>query len=83
MWPFSVPCNLPKDDSLINISQTSNIELEEYRMYTASKYGKKRQLVNGIHINYSFNPQFLEKLFFIQTQFETIEALRDELYLKL
>ncbi|HIZ70922.1 MAG TPA: hypothetical protein H9808_04075 [Candidatus Atopostipes pullistercoris] len=83
MWPFSVPCNLPEDDSLINISQTSNIELEEYRMYTASKYGKKRQLVNGIHINYSFNPQFLEKLFFIQTQFETIEALRDELYLKL
>ena len=71
MWPFSV-CNLPEDDSLINISQTSNIELEEYRMYTASKYGKKRQLVNGIHINYSFNPQFL-KLFCIQTQFETMK----------
>lgn len=83
MWPFSVPCNLPDDDRLINISQTTNIELEEYRLYTASKYGKKRQLVNGIHINYSFNPQFLEHLFAIQTQFDTLEALRDELYLKL
>src|SRR5690625_4414045 len=32
MWPFSVPCQLPEDDRLINISQTSNPELEEYRL---------------------------------------------------
>jgi Gamma-glutamylcysteine synthetase len=29
MWPFSVPCQLPEDDRLINISQTSNPELED------------------------------------------------------
>lgn len=83
MWPFSVPCHLPEDDRLINISQTSNAELEEYRLYTASKYGKKRQLMNGIHINYSFNAEFLENLFVNQTEFDTVESLRDELYLKL
>ena len=83
IWPFSVPCNLPDDDRLINISQTTNTELKEYRLYTAAKYGKKRQLINGIHINYSFNPEFLEKLFVLQAQYETVEALRDELYLKL
>lgn len=83
MWPFSVPCQLPEDDRLINISQTSNPELAEYRLYTASKYGKKRQLVNGIHINYSFDRAFLDELFEKQTEFETVEALRDELYLKL
>lgn len=83
IWPFSVPCHLPEDDRLINISHTSNPELAEYRLYTAAKYGKKRQLVNGIHINYSFNQQFLEQLFVQQNEFESLEILRTELYLKL
>lgn len=83
IWPFSVPCKLPENDDLIRISQTTNKELAEYRLYTASKYGKKRQLINGIHINYSFDSQFLEQLFKSQNEFDTLEDLRDELYLKL
>lgn len=82
MWPFSVPCNLP-DEDLIRTSKTSNPDLIAYRLYTTSKYGKKRQLVNGIHINYSFNQEFIEILFANQDEFESITALRDELYLKL
>ena len=34
-------------------------------------------------IGYSFNSEFLEALFKYQDEFETLEALRDELYLKL
>jgi glutamate--cysteine ligase/energy-coupling factor transport system ATP-binding protein len=82
IWPFSVPCNLP-GEALIRISETTNPDLEKYRLYTAAKYGKKRQLVNGIHINYSFNQDFLAQLFEVQNEFETLEALQDELYLKL
>lgn len=82
MWPFSVPCNLP-DEELINISKTTNPELAAYRLYTAAKYGKKRQLVNGIHINYSFHNDFLDRLFVMQHEFETVEEMRDNLYLKL
>lgn len=82
MWPFSVPCKMPENDEDIRISHTTNPELAEYRLYTASKYGKKRQLVNGIHINYSFDNVFLLRLFEIQDEFDTVEALRDELYLK-
>lgn len=82
MWPFSVPCQLP-EEHLINISKTTNPELAEYRLYTAARYGKKRQLVNGIHINYSFDKRFLDRLFSEMKTFETVEALRDELYLKL
>ena len=82
IWPFSVPCKLP-DEALIRISETSNPDLKKYRLYTAAKYGKKRQLVNGIHINYSFEQSFLEGLFAVQNEFETLETLRDELYLKL
>lgn len=83
IWPFSVPCKLPEKEEEIQISQTSNPEVIEYRLYTASKYGKKRQLINGIHINYSFSTDFLGALFKIQTEFPTVESMRDELYLKL
>lgn len=83
IWPFSVPCNLPEDEYEIKISATENVELLAYREYTANKYGKKRQLISGIHINYSFNAQFLEKLFIEQDEFNTIKDLQNELYLKL
>lgn len=82
MWPFSVPCKLP-DEELIRTAKTSNPDLVEYRKYTTAKYGKKRQLVNGIHINYSFNLEFIKELFANQEEFETIAALQDDLYLKL
>lgn len=82
MWPFSVPCKLPHED-LIRTGETSNLELVEYRHYTTSKYGKKRQLVNGIHINYSFDLTFLDRLFENQNKFDTVEAMTNELYLKL
>lgn len=82
MWPFSVPCQLP-EEQLINISMTTNPELATYRLYTAARYGKKRQLVNGIHINYSFDERFLDRLFAEMNNTETVEQLRDKLYLKL
>lgn len=82
MWPFSVPCHLP-DTEIIQISETSNPDLAEYRLYTAAKYGKKRQLVTGIHINYSCDPLFLEQLFQVQDEFPLMEALQNEVYLKL
>jgi glutamate--cysteine ligase/energy-coupling factor transport system ATP-binding protein len=82
MWPFSVPCVLPEAD-LIQTSATTNPELIDYRLYTASKYGKKRQLITGIHINYSFDQDFINGLFAVQDDFKTVEELRNHLYLKL
>lgn len=82
IWPFSVPCKTPEDDEDIQIAQTSNTLLNQYRLYTAAKYGRKRQHINGIHINYSFNDKFLEKYFETQDEFPTLEKFRDELYLK-
>lgn len=82
IWPFSVPCKTPEADEDIQIAQTSNSSLNQYRLYTAAKYGRKRQHINGIHINYSFNDEFLQKFFEIQDEFSTLEAFRDELYLK-
>ena len=82
MWPFSMPCNLPSDDEIL-ISQSSDAEVMEYMEYTARKYGKSRQLVTGIHINFSLSGTFLSSLFAVQDKYKTVEDLRDNLYLKL
>lgn len=82
IWPFSVPCNMPADDAEIKIALTKNAAVNRYREYTAAKYGKKRQHISGIHINYSFNNELLEKLFEQQEDYSTIGEFRDELYLK-
>ena len=82
MWPFSVPCRLPAEGD-IRISETTNPELKEYRLYTAAKYGKKRQLINGIHINYSLDQSFLNDLFAVQKDFHSLETLQNDLYSKL
>ncbi len=83
MWPFSVPCQLPVNEADILTSATTDRDLIEYRKYTTAKYGKKRQLVSGIHINYSFHPLFLEKVFLAQNELATMEELQNDLYLKL
>lgn len=83
IWPFSVPCRLPYDENDIRLSATSDPRLTEYRQYTAKKYGKKRQLINGIHINYSFSNRFLTALFTQQNTFTVPVVLADHLYLKL
>lgn len=83
IWPFSMPCHLPTNEEEIRTSKSKNPELVDYRKYTAEKYGKKRQLVSGIHINYSLDKTFIQTLFEAQDTFSSIEMLQNELYLKL
>lgn len=80
LWPFSVPCQLPPDEQILLSTFTSQAE-KEYRTQIANKYGKKRQLLTGVHINYSFSDKLVQQLFLIQTDFKTEQEFRDELYL--
>lgn len=82
IWPLSVPCRLPEEKS-IKISQTNDIETLKYREYTSEKYGKKRQLISGIHINYSFSNEFIEEYYKKQMGFTSIKDFKNELYLTL
>lgn len=80
LWPFSVPGRLPSDDK-IELSKYTSLKEKNYRAKTALKYGKKRQLVSGVHINYSFSDELIEHLFQYQTQFKTFKSFKNELYL--
>lgn len=62
LWPYSQPPILPDDDTLITVAQFKNESATDYRNYLADKYGKYFQMLSGVHFNFSFTPNFLEKL---------------------
>lgn len=68
LWPLSMPGLLPDEADIplakYNGSDAGN-EKEIYRSGLALRYGKKMQMISGIHYNFSFHPEFWE---FIQTK---------------
>jgi glutamate--cysteine ligase len=66
LWPLSMPGKLP-DSRMIPIAQyasdTKGKEHEVYRKGLALRYGKKMQMISGIHYNYSFSPELLRLLY--------------------
>ncbi len=65
LWPFSMPGNLP-DENTIPIARFNNTkegkEKEIYRNGLALRYGKKMQMISGVHYNFSFGNDFWELL---------------------
>ncbi|MGF3113688.1 bifunctional glutamate--cysteine ligase GshA/glutathione synthetase GshB [Facklamia sp. P9177] len=60
LWPYSMP------PQLSNINQIRSAELDNkddynYRKYLISYYGKKVQLLSGIHYNFQINDQLLNQ----------------------
>ena len=66
LWFQSMPCILP-DSSEIPIAKYKGRELAEesmeYRKGLAKKYGLRKQLISGIHFNFSFKEELIEKLY--------------------
>lgn len=82
LWPYSLPPVLPNDDSMIKEAQFSNPEITEYREYLAHKYGKRKQLLSGVHFNFSFSDKFLNTLYCINPDNLSYREFRDQVYLK-
>lgn len=82
LWPSSNPPMLPNDKD-IPIAKMGNPVEDEYRHQLADKYGRKRQLLSGIHYNFSFDEQFLKKLHDIADPQESFKDFKDATYLKI
>ncbi len=71
LWPQSIPPILP-EESEIPIAQFGTTpesrNKEQYREQLAQKYGKKRQMISGIHVNFSFDKRLLQLLYQRQYQ---------------
>lgn len=84
LWPQSLPPQLPSEEH-IPIAQFNgeDKELEEYREAIAKIYGKHRQLISGIHFNFSFTDRCFDTLYHEEGERKELFKIKEELYLKM
>ena len=84
LWFQSIPCILPYDDK-IPIAQYSDegIGSQKYREELAKKYGVKKQMISGVHFNFSFDDDVLRKLQGIMGSDLSFKEFKNEVYLKI
>ena len=85
LWPQSMPCSIP-EDNLIPIADygkcKSGEAASDYRKKLLKKYGGKKQLISGIHYNFSFNEELIKDLYEKMGNGETYRDFKDSIYLK-
>ena len=84
IWNQSLPCIIP-DDSKIPIAKYSKEgkDAYEYRKNLSKKYGRKLQLISGIHYNFSFDEKVIEKLYKNISHDLSYKNFKNQLYLKI
>ncbi|WP_407392341.1 glutamate--cysteine ligase [Methanobrevibacter sp.] len=84
LWFQSIPCILPYWDQ-IPIAQYSEegISSQKYREDLAKKYGVKKQMISGVHFNFSFSDEFLRKVYSMGDDDLSFKEFKDGIYLKI
>lgn len=86
LWVQSLPSDLPSDEIIpiadFGSSEKGQEEIE-YREFLAEKYGKKIQMISGIHYNFSFKDEFIERLYEIDNSKKTYREYKDDIYIKI
>ena len=84
LWFQSIPCILPYWDQ-IPIAQypEEGKSSQKYREDLAKKYGVKKQMISGVHFNFSFSDNFLKKLYEIENSNLTFKEFKNSVYLKI
>lgn len=86
LWPQSMPCDIPEDD-IIPIADFGDEEdgasRIEYRKGLLEKYGGKKQLISGLHYNFSFKEEFIKKLHEAIGSDKNYKEFKNDFYLKI
>ncbi|MHC5269187.1 bifunctional glutamate--cysteine ligase GshA/glutathione synthetase GshB [Enterococcus sp. LJL98] len=82
LWPLSMPPALPEKEEDIQIAQLDKFEDVLYRRYLAKSYGRRKQMVSGIHYNFEFSDTLLQKMFALQEEIKTYATFKTAVYLK-
>ncbi len=83
MWPLSMPPALPEKEEDIVIAKLERHEDVLYRRFLAREYGKRKQMVSGIHFNFEYGMDLVRELFQVQDEYQCTEAFKTELYMKI
>ncbi|SFD29532.1 bifunctional glutamate--cysteine ligase GshA/glutathione synthetase GshB [Clostridium uliginosum] len=85
LWPQSMPCIVSKDKE-IPVAQYGEYEegnkAREYREKLLIKYGGTKQLISGIHYNFSFDEEVINKLYNNSDKELEYKDFKDNIYLK-
>ncbi|MCZ2259152.1 bifunctional glutamate--cysteine ligase GshA/glutathione synthetase GshB [Sporosarcina sp. G11-34] len=82
LWPLSMPPQLPEKEEDIIIAKLKNPEGVEYRQSLANSYGRRKQMISGIHFNFEFGDELIQALFNLQSEIKDYRLFKNEIYLK-
>lgn len=86
LWPQSMPCPIEANQE-IPIAMFGEGEAGEratnYRQALLQKYGGKRQLISGLHYNFSFSESLLNCLYQESKTDQSFQLFKDSIYLKI
>lgn len=86
LWPMSMPPRLPeeKDIPIARFPKSEGSrDIETYRNGLALRYGKKMQMISGIHYNFSFHEEMIDSLFEHFGKVKERQNFLNELYFSL
>jgi len=82
LWPLSMPPSLPEKEEDIIIAKLESADNVLYRRYLSSSYGRRKQMISGIHFNFEFGDELIQALFKLQAKISNYDQFKSELYLK-
>ena len=86
LWPQSTPANL-KCIKYISPAEFDNnaagVQARKYRDMLLEKYGINRQLLSGIHYNFSFEENFFKNLYDSMNSQMSYKEFKNSVYLKI
>ena len=81
LWPLSMPPVLPEEEMAIPIANLERPADVLYRRHLAQTYGRRKQMISGIHYNFEYSEQLLRVLFGNQSEITDFCAFKTEIYL--
>lgn len=82
IWPLSMPPALPKDERHIKIARLTDEKAVAYRQHIGRVYGRRKQMISGIHFNFEFSPALVQQLYTQQAELTNFEHFKGEFYFK-
>ncbi|WP_251713184.1 bifunctional glutamate--cysteine ligase GshA/glutathione synthetase GshB [Lactococcus ileimucosae] len=82
LWVQSMPPALPENEGDIRLAELEKEKDVAYRQGLALKYGKRKQMVSGIHYNFEFADVLLQAMWEQQENVD-FQDFKTEVYMKL
>ena len=83
LWFQSIPCILPYCDKIPIAKYSEDGESsQKYREDLAKKYGVKKQMISGVHFNFSFSEDLLKKVQAIYGNDLDFKEFKNNVYLR-